>query len=63
MIPKSKNNGNDRDFVYLDTLSGDDVGEFLAFEKKYSSKHLKNKIPELLGKSQVRGKHLLLINF
>lgn len=63
MIPKSKNNGNDRDYVYLDTLSGDDVGEFLSFEKKYTPKHFKKKIPELLEKNHIKGKHTLLFNF
>lgn len=34
LIPKSINNGNDHDYVYLDTLEGDNVGKFLSFEKK-----------------------------
>lgn len=63
MIPKSKNNGNDQDYVYLDTLNGDDVGEFLSFEKKCVSKHFKKKMPLLIEKSCVKGKHMLLVNF
>ncbi|VVC33097.1 Hypothetical protein CINCED_3A008515 [Cinara cedri] len=55
IIPKSKNNGNDRDYIYLDMLNGDDVGEFLTFEKKYIPKNTKSKIPELIEKKQTKG--------
>lgn len=62
LIPKSINKGSDRDYVYLDTLTGDNVGEFLSFEKKCISSNLKKEIPELLGKKPTNGKrHCYLI--
>lgn len=48
IIPKSKNNGNVQDYIYLDMLNGDDVDKFLSFEKKCISKNNRKKIPELL---------------
>lgn len=57
LIPKSRNNGSDHDYVYLDTLTGDDVGEFLSFEKKCISNNFKQEIPDLLGKKHTNGKH------
>lgn len=56
LIPKSKNNGNDRDYIYLDMLNGNDSGDFLSFEKKCASKKQKNKIPKLIEKSNTQGK-------
>jgi len=57
LIPKSKNNGNESDYVYLDTLNDDDVGEFLAFEKKCTSNNSNNKLPELVEKIPTKGEH------
>lgn len=62
MIPKSKNNGNDGDYVYLDMLDGDDAKHFLSFEKKSISKNSKNKILKLLEKDPIEGKNNLFLN-
>ena len=34
MIPKSRNNGNDCDYIYLDMLNGDDAKYLFSFENK-----------------------------
>lgn len=59
IIPKSKNSGNDRDYIYLDMLNGDNVGNFLSFEKKYTTKNTKLIIPELLEQKQTKGNVIL----
>lgn len=46
MIPKSINNGNDRDYIYLDSLNGNDNGDFLSFEVK--SNKFRKQIPKLI---------------
>lgn len=56
LIPKSKNNGNDRDYVYIDTLSGNDIGDFLSFEKKCLSKYQQHILPKLIKLSDSEGK-------
>lgn len=48
LIPKSKNTGKDGDCVYIDMLNGDDIEDFLSFEKKCSSKIPKTALPELI---------------
>ncbi|XP_022182300.1 uncharacterized protein LOC111042111 isoform X2 [Myzus persicae] len=55
MIPKSRNNGNDCDYIYLDTLDGDDAKNLLSFEKKSILKNSKTKILELLEKNHMDG--------
>ncbi|XP_060880446.1 uncharacterized protein LOC132952235 isoform X2 [Metopolophium dirhodum] len=55
MIPKSRNNGNDCDYIYLDMLDGDDAKNVLSFEKKSISKNSKTKILELLEKNHTDG--------
>jgi len=55
MIPKSKNNGNDCDYIYLDMLNGDDVGEFLLFENKLVSNNSRKNIPPLLETNHTKG--------
>lgn len=58
MIPKSKNNGNESDYVYLDALNGDDVGEFLTFEKKCTPNNSRDKLlPKLVEKIPTKGEH------
>jgi len=56
MIPKSRNNGNDGDYIYLDALDGDDAKNVLSFEKKNISKNSKTKILKLLEKNHTDGK-------
>lgn len=56
MIPKSRNNGNDCDYIYLDALDGDDAKNVLSFEKKNISKNSKTKILKLLEKNHTDGK-------
>ncbi|CAH1709136.1 uncharacterized protein LOC114126584 isoform X2 [Aphis gossypii] len=55
MIPKSRNNGNDGDYIYLDALDGDDAKNVLSFEKKNISKNSKTKILKLLEKNHTDG--------
>ncbi|XP_008185298.1 uncharacterized protein LOC100167907 isoform X2 [Acyrthosiphon pisum] len=55
MIPKSRNNGNDCDYIYLDMLDGDDAKNVLSFEKKSISKNSKTKILQLLEKNHTDG--------
>lgn len=62
MIPKSRNNGNDCDYIYLDMLDGDGAKNLLSFENKSISKTVKNKILELLEKNHSKGKNDLLLN-
>lgn len=62
MIPKSRNNGNDCDYIYLDMLHGDDAKNVLSFEKKRFSKNSKTKILQLLEKKHTDGKNSLLLN-
>jgi len=56
MIPKSRNNGNDCDYIYLDMLDGDDAKNLLSFEQKSISKNSKTKILQLLEKNHTDGK-------
>lgn len=44
LVPISKNNGNDQDYIYLDALNGDDAEKFLSFEKKYIINNSRNKL-------------------
>jgi len=60
MIPKSRNNGNDCDYIYLDMLNGDDAKYLFSFENKKISKNVKTKILKLLEKKQSDGKNSLL---
>ncbi|XP_060840629.1 uncharacterized protein LOC132921565 isoform X2 [Rhopalosiphum padi] len=55
MIPKSRNNGNDCDYIYLDMLDGDDAKNVLSFEKRSISKNSKTKILKLLEKNHTDG--------
>lgn len=57
MIPKSINNGNDRDYVYLDALNGDDVGKYLSFEKPCTPSHSRQAVSDLLKKSDIIGNY------
>lgn len=59
-IPKSRNNGNDSDYIYLDILNGDDVGKYVLFEKKFTTKSPKSELPELLEKNQTTGNAILI---
>lgn len=61
-IPKSKNNGNYNDYVYLDMLDGDNVQHFLSFEKKSMPRKSNENILKLLEKNRTYGKQNLLIN-
>jgi len=62
MIPKSRNNGNDCDYIYLDMLDGDDAKNVLSFEKRSISKNSKTKILKLLEKNHTDGKDNLFLN-
>lgn len=58
MIPKSINNGNDIDYVYLDVLNSNDVGENLTLEKPCASNNLEQSIPNLPEQNHTEGKYL-----
>lgn len=59
IIPKSKNNGNDHDYIYLDMLNGDNVGQFISVEKICVGKSSKLNLPELLEKKPTEGNVIL----
>lgn len=61
LIPKSMNNGNDYDYVYLDTLEGDNVEKFVSFEKKCISMNKKQKM-ELLNENRKSSKYKVYQN-
>lgn len=56
LIPKSINNGNDNDYIYLDTLKCDNVEKFLSFEKKCILMNKKKKL-ELLEENHTKSKY------
>lgn len=58
LIPKSKNSGNDQDYIYLDMLHYGH-GDLLAFEDKCT---VKNQVFEFLKRNELNGKYMLLLN-
>lgn len=58
-IPRSRNNGNDSDYIYMDTLNGDDVGKYLSIRKTCLIKSSKLIFPEILEKNQTKGNEVL----